>query len=337
VAYEVERQVAVEAVAKACRLCEAVRQGVPAKRALSKKDRSPVTVADFGSQALICRSLAQAFGRDPVAAEEDSTALRSEAGAATRAMVIQHVAAIWPGLSDQDVLDAIDRGGHEGGATGRFWALDPVDGTKGFLRDGQYAVALALIEDGVVKLAVLGCLRLPAGPANPAGPRGRLFLAVRGQGAMERGLDHGEWEPVKTAPAADPAGMILCESVEPGHSSHADAARVAELMGARRPPLRMDSQCKYAAVARGDATAYLRLPTRPDYFETVWDHAAGSLVVTEAGGRVTDVRGRELVFSAGRRLKFNGGIVASNGALHSPLLAAVKQALQEAKDRQPRT
>jgi len=333
VACEAEREVAVAAVEKACRLCEAARQGMSAKRALAKKDQSPVTVADFGSQAVICHDLARAFANDPVVAEEDSAALRSNQGADTRALVVRHAAAFCPGLTEAGVLDAIDRGGHEGGAAGRFWALDPVDGTKGFLRDGQYAVALALIEEGVVKLGALGCPRMLADPRDPAGPRGRLFLAVRGHGAMERPLDGGPWRPARVADVSDPAAMIFCESVEPGHSSHADTARVAELIGATRPPLRMDSQCKYAAVARGETSAYLRLPTRRDYVETIWDHAAGSLVVTEAGGRVTDVRGRELVFSAGRRLKFNGGIVASSGGLHTALLAAVKQALLEARER----
>ena len=48
------------------------------------------------------------------------------------------------------ILAAIDRGQHAGGAAGRFWTLDPIDGTKGFLRGGQYAIALALLEGGHV-------------------------------------------------------------------------------------------------------------------------------------------------------------------------------------------
>jgi 3'(2'), 5'-bisphosphate nucleotidase len=89
----------------------------------------------------------------------------------------------------------------------------------------------------------------------------------------------------------------------------------------------MDSQCKYAAVAQGDASVYLRLPTSSDYTEKIWDHAAGCLVVTEAGGCVSDVAGRPLDFSRGRTLSANRGVVATNGRLQSAVLDAVDRAL----------
>ena len=59
---------------------------------------------------------------------------------------------------------------------GRYWTLDPIDGTKGFLRGDQYAVALGLIDDGEVILGVLGCPNLP----NSDGSRGAIFSAVEG-------------------------------------------------------------------------------------------------------------------------------------------------------------
>ena len=89
----------------------------------------------------------------------------------------------------------------------------------------------------------------------------------------------------------------------------------------------MDSQCKYGAVARGDASIYLRLPTRADYEEKIWDHAAGWMVVTEAGGRVTDVRGEPLDFSIGRTLRNNKGVVATNGRIHDSVISAVRAVL----------
>ncbi len=82
-------------------------------------------------------------------------------------------------------MDAIDRGSYAGGPKGRHWALDPIDGTKGFLRGGQYAVCLALIEDGVVQLGVIGCPNLPLNHNEPEGEKGSLFIAVRNQGAYQ--------------------------------------------------------------------------------------------------------------------------------------------------------
>ena len=62
----------------------------------------------------------------------------------------------------------------------------------------------------------------------------------------------------------------FCESVEAAHSSHSDSAQIASLLNMTKPPIRMDSQCKYCSVARGDADIYLRLPTRADYEENIW-------------------------------------------------------------------
>jgi Inositol monophosphatase family len=66
-----------------------------------------------------------------------------------------------------------------------MWTLDPIDGTKGFLRGGQYAVCLGLIEDAQVQLGVIGCPNLLVDPSNQDGPRGCLFVAVKGQGAEQ--------------------------------------------------------------------------------------------------------------------------------------------------------
>ena len=89
----------------------------------------------------------------------------------------------------------------------------------------------------------------------------------------------------------------------------------------------MDSQAKYGIVSRGDASIYLRLPTKKSYRENIWDHAAGSIIVEEAGGRVTDIQGKPLDFSAGNKLNNNRGIIATNGKLHDLLLEAVQQVL----------
>lgn len=66
-----------------------------------------------------------------------------------------------------------------------MWALDPIDGTKGFLRGGQYAVCLALLVDGQIQLGVMGCPNLPLDASKPDGTKGAIFVAVKGQGAFQ--------------------------------------------------------------------------------------------------------------------------------------------------------
>ena len=106
--------------------------------------------------------------------------------------------------SDAQLLDAIDRGNFEGGRIGRkmlsaayteshtypvhwlgMWTIDPIDGTKGFLRGEQYAVCLSLIVDSIVQVGVIGCPNLPTNSRSPEQGTGCIFVAVRGQGARQ--------------------------------------------------------------------------------------------------------------------------------------------------------
>ncbi len=89
----------------------------------------------------------------------------------------------------------------------------------------------------------------------------------------------------------------------------------------------MDSQAKYAVVARGEADIYMRLPTRADYEEKIWDHAAGVLILLEAGGAVSDIDGVDLDFTRGRTLSANRGILATNGRLHGILASNLANAM----------
>jgi 3'(2'), 5'-bisphosphate nucleotidase len=325
--YTVELDAAIRAVRRATQASRAVQQRLISPETIEKKDKSPVTVADFASQAVVAATLAELLPHDVLVAEEDARELRGNEQATVRKVVVEHVnLALGCAMTDDEVLDAIDRGG--AAATGRrYWTLDPIDGTKGFLRQEQYAVALALIEEGKVVLGVLGCPNLVApGVAD----MGALFAAVRGRGATVRPMSEGVGEviDVRVSDVTDPAAARFCESVESGHSNQSDSARIAAALGITSEPLRMDSQCKYATVARGDASIYLRMPTRADYRECIWDHAAGLVVVEEAGGRVTDVTGIPLDFTHGRRLEANRGVVATNGHIHEAVLDAVRGVLQ---------
>lgn len=66
-----------------------------------------------------------------------------------------------------------------------MWTIDPIDGTKGFLRGEQYAVCLSLIVDAQVQIGVIGCPNLPTDPENPELGQGCIFVAVRGHGAEQ--------------------------------------------------------------------------------------------------------------------------------------------------------
>ena len=318
---DAEVAAALAAVRAASELCAGAQGRLADGDTLTKGDESPVTVADFAAQAVVCATLTDALGAIDLVGEEDSDDLRADARRSLLDSVVDLVRRQrGDDVSAANVLDWI-RAGSADGSTDRYWTLDPIDGTKGFLRGDQYAIALALIDDGEVRLGVLGCPNLP----NPDGSTGAVFLATEGRCDAWFGSSTDPL-PRRVAAPATITEARLCESVESAHSNQSDSARIAELLGITAEPYRIDSQCKYAAVARGDASIYLRLPTRADYREKIWDHAAGKYVVEQAGGRVTDITGAPLDFRHGTRLENNRGVVATDGRFHDEVVAAISAA-----------
>ena len=314
---------AIHAVRMASSLCQRVGRDRAEKESLLKSDRSPVTIADFGSQAIICRILGETFLGDTIIAEEDSDELRKPGHRRMLEQITRYVQDIFPEATPEKICSWIDFSSHR--TPDRYWTLDPIDGTKGFLRGDQYAIALALIEEDTVKLGIMACPNLYPRHNEPQDRRGCLFLALRKKGSFQMDLDGRSKRPLAVSAVADPSEASFTESVEPDHADHLLHQRVAKRLGISNPPLKMDSQAKYGVVARGDATLYLRVPSpsEPGYMEKIWDHAAGSIIAEEAGGKVTDVRGRPLDFSCGTTLEKNYGILVSNGILHDTVLEAI--------------
>ena len=351
--YSVELRTALLAVQRAALLTRAV-YNTSTKGTTSKSDASPVTIGDFGAQALIIAALKHKFPTDEIVAEEEASVLR--VNPELRNEVWQYVSQTrldnkgaeeelgGPIASVEEMLDAIDRGKSPGGTKGRIWAIDPIDGTKGFLRGGQYAVCLALMVDGHVRVGVLGCPNLPVddrqrvdastGHDQKGGEKGNgvLIAAVEGQGASSRSLTEGglaEGHQIRMRDIKDITQASFCESVEAAHSNQSEHGEIARRLGIKNEPVRMDSQAKYASIARGAGDIYLRLPVRKDYQEKIWDHASGDLIVREAGGEVTDSEGKRLDFSIGRTLAQNKGVVAAPKAVHPRVLEVVKEVLAE--------
>lgn len=317
-AFEQEKNVAIAAVTAAAKVCEQVRKTM-VPEAIEKKDKSPVTVADFGAQAVVCKALSEAFPNDPVVGEEDAGELKTPEMAERLQQVTNYVKQVAAEATPEQVTQWIDHGNGE--VASRYWTLDPIDGTKGFLRKDQYAVALALIADGEIKVGALACPALTLGDKT-----GLLFVAVRGEGATMQTLDGGEPEPIKVTNSSDAEHFRFVESVESGHGDQSLQSAIAQAAGVTTDSMRMDSQAKYGAVASGNAVLYLRLPSPkyPGYQEKIWDHAAGVIVVEEAGGRVSDMYGETLDFSKAARLTTTG-VVVSNGEIHDKVLEALKQ------------
>lgn len=337
---EQERETALEMVRLASQVSQAV-QGEIAPGRWDKEDRTPVTVADLAVQAVVSGMLLERYPQDLLMAEEGAEELRQSGWSDLLDKVVHQVHGVRPDAPrTTTVLDWIERGQQPVDPDRRYWVLDPVDGTKGFLRKEQYAIALALIERGQILLGVLGCPNLPHSlrsaeaaasgrTAEPGCSAGQVYVALRGCGAecVSLGLNAKDAVPVRVSTDEDPKNAFWCERVEASLGNKDKTAQIVERVGIVQPPFRLDSQAKYAVVARGEAALYLRHTLDPSYREKVWDHAAGVLVVEEAGGKTTDLYGRPLDFSRGRQLSGNRGIISSNGRWHDRVVAAAKAVL----------
>jgi len=383
--YSAARKAALKTVAKACLLSRKIQTQLISVDTIQKKDRSPVTIADFAVQAIIISDLLSKFPEYPFVAEETAKNLRGNKEMLEK--ILGHVQATNAYMDHQSLLEIIDKGyrneqkeeeeGEEEESEKKkknklWWTLDPIDGTLGFLRKEQYAVCLALMENDKPVLGVLGCPAMPLSgfpeeakegdstaeskkesekeeekeekeeeeeeeEEKESDDNGCLFVAVKGQGAFVRSIHSSKETKINVASESDSSKIRFTESVERTHTSHDFNDQIIKSLGINKPPLRIDSQCKYAAVASGIADVYLRLSPSDDYKENIWDHAAGYLIVREAGGVVTDVQGNELDFSKGRKLIDNNGILAASQKMHNKVLLAVKKVLAAEKEvKQPK-
>ncbi len=324
-----------EAVIAASIVCREVQDNLDKVCAMTKDDKSPVTIADLASQAIVGMILKQKLGEDlHLVAEEDSAFLRDEDNTVYLDATLAAVKEVWPEATEQKLLDAIDLGA---GDTNHhsFWTLDPIDGTKGFLRNQQYAVALGFVEKDTPTIGIMGCPNLPidlSEPFDERDPKGCLYMAIQGDGVYESCCDDVKAETIRITRLDHVEGeeISVCASVEKAHTDMSATDRILQWieeqgLGHAGEPARLDSQCKYAVVARGQADAYLRLPSRKPYVERIWDHAAGSCIASESGAFVTDIFGRNLDFSHGRGLEKNKGIVCAPPRIHGVLLRAIKE------------
>lgn len=218
-----------------------------------KADGSPLTQADLAAHRVIAHGLAQLTPEIPVVSEEDS---------------------------GSEVYRK---------PTGRFWLVDPLDGTKEFLaRNGEFTVNIALVEDGH---PVLGVVVAPA--------LGQSYWGSAGQGAWRDA--GGKVEPIHVATAQQRAGRPVRVLASKSHLNEETRAYLQQL--GPHQLVQAGSSLKFCRMAEGSADLYPRLgPT------CEWDTAAGQAVLEAAGGAVQDRHGAPLCY--GKPTSANPAFVA---------------------------
>ena len=282
---------------------------------------TPETVdeSNFKAEIEVAAELARAAGavllrhyHSPFLVEQKVNALQEteEVTAADREaneLIVQRLLTEFPddGVLAEESVDNEDRLRKD-----RVWLIDPMDGTKNFIqRDGDFAVQIGLADGGEV---VCGAVYQPV--------RDVLYRAVRGHGAWIE-APHKPAAQMKVSSRTAPGEMVLASS-----RSHRSPRmeRVVNAFGFKKEMRRGSVGVKIGLIAEQEADLYLHLSPSTKQ----WDTCAPEIILTESGGRLTDLFGQPLRYNA-LRIDNRNGVVATNGAAHEIVIEHLKPLLKE--------
>ena len=310
----------IAAVRDAAQLCRTIQshsvQGIN-KFSQAKGSSEPVTIGDYGSQALIGRALMSHFPDDAAIAEESGHQFATLVAPDKQREVIAFLQEILgEPVTVEDVVSWLDFGKDRTAA--RTWVIDPIDGTRGFIAGRHYSICVGTLENGIPTDAVMACPHYKDGV-------GAIFY-TRDSRVYRTDIEGNNAQPVQVSTRQQPSEWIAVQSYEDSNRGKKDAVKVvteAELM-----PLvaiaDFDSMEKYALVACGDADFLIRLPERSRTSpHMIWDHVAGVALVLAGGGVATDFDGSPLDFTQGKILP-NQGMFVSSGIMHEQIATAAR-------------
>lgn len=265
--------------------------------------------------------------------------------------------------SKEDMFQMIDFGGKgEGGSQGRVWVFDPIDGTATFMRGEQYAVNLALMVEGKQQLAVLGCPNLAVGAPDvqesivDGDGEGCILFAVKGHGAyvqhMSAAMEDAKRLPrhaekvdslkdlkftdcTTTTSTALPlhakiAAALLSSGAIASTASSDESVTTTAITNDKIWPTSdlWSSLMKYASLTLGHTNVCMRVFKHRHYKSYIWDHAGGILLFEEVGGKITDLDGKDIDLSLGRKISGNFGLLCAPKHLHAEILEKIQEILR---------
>jgi 3'(2'), 5'-bisphosphate nucleotidase len=247
-----------------------------------------------------CAYLMDAYSRFEIIADAPAN-ITTECDRRAQEIILKHLHDAFP----KDALCAEETTTKLAPVTGkRVWIVDPIDGTRGFARkNGEFSVMVALVEEGNLEVGIV---------AQPA--LGRLTYATCGQGCWRR---DGKSKPVRCA-VSDASAFDKATLTQSRSKDKSKKTPVVEALHPAKVVETYSAGVKLALVARGEADVYVN---DYDQFHD-WDIAAGHLLVSEAGGTVTDFRGQRLRYGLPGAWQSNG-LVATNGRLHAETLERI--------------
>ncbi|CAK3925292.1 3 (2),5 -bisphosphate nucleotidase [Lecanosticta acicola] len=324
------------------------RETVGQDSQIKKSDFSPVSIGDFACQALLTAATQSAFRGDKYLAEESADDLRQNASLLDQVwQLIQDVKPAFASsnlavpASRQEVCDLIDRGGkNQKSDEGRTWVFDPIDGTQTFLRGQQYALNCAFMIDGKEEIGIIGCPNLQVDSDTVSeddvdhNGMGLMIFAVRGEGTWMRPMQSGGTLLPATRLERHGDTATLDKLVWSDCSTYTSTIlhlhqQVAAKLNTPWPGVDLfSSLMKYAALGLGRCHIVMRIFKYASWRSNMWDHAGGVLIFEEAGGKVTDLNGKPIDFTQGRKMAENYGLLCAPSSVHAEVLQSIHETLQ---------
>lgn len=302
--YQDELTLAIDIVRKASKITEWFKSH--GFQSYKKRDKSPVTLADFASQIFILSRLKEKFNEDQIFAEEESSLFSKDIEVLIKKCFLEINFKV-----NEEFSSLLN---YRGPRSSRQWIVDPIDGTKGYLRDLSYAVGIGLMQNSEPKICAIGV-------PNYKNEQLAIFVAEQGEGAQAAYGDK-EFSPIHVSHENNLSSSVMCQSL---HHNKQWINKLAEMIGANKI-ISMDGMGKFCMVADGSADLYVR-EMNLDYSFS-WDYMPGDLLVREAGGTITDLNYKSLTFKEDKCKWTAPGLIASNGILHDDIISNIKKLTQ---------
>jgi 3'(2'), 5'-bisphosphate nucleotidase len=300
--YYQELKLATEIVDTASKITEWFRK--VGFLSFQKEDDSPVTIADYASQIYIINKILEQFPEDQIIAEEEDNSFIDNKVKRLISSCYESLN-IGENINIEKTLFVKDNK-----KTPRQWTVDPIDGTKGFQKGLSYAVGIGFMINSDPKMCAIAVPNYKKfGKA--------IFIAEKDNGSRFA-INTSEFKKIKVSHQSQLKQAKLCHSLhydEPWVMDFASRAGIANF-------IQIDSMAKFCMIADGTADLYVKPMNKSRSF--VWDFLPGILLVQEAGGIVTDLRGNKIEFINDKCIISAPGLIASNSIIYDDIITKLK-------------
>lgn len=206
--------------------------------------------------------------------------------------------------SEYDILSEEDKDDLTRLSQEMIWIIDPLDGTSDFIdKTGEFTVMIALIKN---KKPILGVIGWPTEKT--------LFVAQKGRGAFR--FSNDQWSKISVTKISD---IPKCRTVGSRHHLSDKEKSFIRKLGIE-DFTSIGSSLKVGKISSGEAEAYITTTNKMKE----WDSAASYCIISEAGGKMTDMSGNDLTYN-NKDVYHQNGILVTNGLIHDKIVEEFKK------------